>query len=506
MDIGLIASPLIKTKKMQDRMFPFAASLNYGLLSLATHLVNQGFSAKVFDPREWRGGKAVQQTLAWIREHQPQFVAISCISGFSYPAFKILVREVRKTFPDIPIIAGGKDHLALIAERAMKECPEIDVLVKGEGELPLVAIMERGLTVSNTENLRGIPNVILRDNLLNTGTISHDDLVEFDSFLPLDFTLHENFILHPPSIEVGRGCPFKCSFCPNDRKKILKKDPGDIVKEAKKLSALYNTKKLLMYFQTPMFLMSDKELSKLKALRNAMGLSFEWRTQTRVDYLSPEKIELIGQAGGRVVDLGLESGSEEMLGAMCKTENPAKYLSAASDILHAAERSRVAIKLNILFYAGERRKTLLETFDFLEKHAGLKWTLSAYPLLIYPGTLLESSIEPMLKKYGGSVVQTYEWQEQHLIPVNPSEEFSYQEMQRLGILFGKAFQTSDEYFNERRYGYYRPGVTYGEFLKHAEHIGFEDLPCSIDKEDMLLNRRTLKSILENTYANCTDWR
>lgn len=505
MDIGLIATPLIKTKKKQDRVFPFATSLNYGLLSLATHLVAQGFSAKVFDPCEWRDGQAVQETLAWIREHQPQSVAISCISGFSYPAFKILVREVKKSFPNILIIAGGKDHLGLIAETAMKECPEIDVIVKGEGELPLVAIMQRGITVSNTEELKDIHNVILKDTPRNIAANQYDDRLELDHLLPLDYTLYENYPLHPPCIEVGRGCSFRCSFCPNSRRKIIKKNPMGIVKEAKKLSSLYNTKELLIYFQTPMFLMSDKELLTLKDLRKTMDLSFKWRTQTRVDYLSPEKLEIIGQAGGRVIDLGLESGSGEMLISMQKTKDPENYLSIASSLLHAAEKSQVTIKLNILFYAGERRKTLIDTFDFLEKHAELKWTLSAYPLLIYPGTSLEHTIAPILKKHGGSIVKTHEWQEQHLAAVNPSREFSYQDMQLLGILFGKAFQTSEEYFNERRYGYYQPGITFEEFSKQAEIVGFDVLPCSRDKEEMFLNRQNLKSILEEDYANCINW-
>jgi len=505
LDIGLIAVPIIVTKKKQDRIFPFAASLNYGLLSLATHIVHHGFSAKVFDPKEWGDGAAVEQTLVWIKKKQPQCIALSCISGFSYPAFKIFVKEIRKTFSTLPIIAGGKDHLALIAEKAMDECPEIDVLIIGEGELPLVAIMKKGISRFHLEPLKEISNVILRDKgqILRSGF--DDCSLGPDKFIPLDFNIYEDFIYYPPCIEVGRGCPYRCTFCPNDRNEILRKNPVAIVEEAKNLSALYGTNELLLYFQTPMFLMSDDDLSLLVDLRNFAGLPFEWRTQTRADYLQPKKIDLISRAGGRVIDLGLESGSPEMLTAMGKTKDPAKYLSAASILLHAAAKFGVKIKLNILFYAGEHRKTLLETFHFLEKHADLEWTLSAYPLLIFPGTTLGKSIAPMLRKYGGSIAQTAKWEDMHLAPVNPSREFSYQKIQRIGTLFGKAFQTSDEYFNERRYGYYRPGTTYDEFLNCVTSIGFDDLPCSINYEDMLQNRSVLKSILEENNANCTNW-
>lgn len=505
MNIGLISAPPIKTKKKQDRIFPFAASLNYGLLSLATHLENKGFSASVFDPGEWHGGSAVGPTLEWIEKNQPTYIGISCISGFSYPSLKILSREIKKQFPNIPIIAGGKDHLSHIAKNALIECPEIDVIVQGEGELPLITILEKGFSVLNTENLKNIPNVFYRGTGLKEIANPQSNLLGIDSFLPLNFTLYENYNLHPPCIEVGRGCPYQCTFCSNDRHKILKKEPRIIVQEAEKLTSLYDTKVLLLYFQTPMFLMTDKELIQLRDLRKTRDLSFKWRTQTRVDYLSSEKIRLISQAGGRVIDLGLESGSEEMLVAMNKTPNPAKYLSKASQVLHAAPNFGIKIKLNILFFAGERRKTLLETFSFLENHSHLGWTLSAYPLLVYPGTSLENLIDPILKKHGGSKVRTDEWKERYLIPINPSHEFSYEELQRIGVLFGKAFQTSEEYFNERRYGYYKPNISYDDFLKHQGSIDFNDLPCSLDKVDMYQNRQNLKTILEGDHANCINW-
>ncbi len=497
MDVGLISIPPIETKKKIDRIFPFCSSLNYGLLSLASHLAHHGFTAKVFDPKEWQDGAAVEKILSWLKENQPKCVALSCISGFSYPTFKIIVKKIRLEFPDLPIIAGGKDHLALIAEEAMKECPEVDLIIEGEGELPLIEIMRKGMSRLDIESLEEIPNVFLRGPGSKLGKEEKTGcLFEIEKLIPFDFQLYENFKDHPPCIEVGRGCPYDCSFCPNKRKRIIKKDPKTIIDEIKKIYNLYNSEKLYLYFQAPMLLMSDNELIALANFRKSMGISFEWRAQTRVDYLQPGRLNVLGEAGARVIDLGLESGSLEMLAAMQKTENPEKYLSEASRIIHEAKKSKVKIKFNILFYAGERRESLLETFQFLNSHADFGWTISAYPLLIYPGTRLEENITPILERHGGSIDQSVEWRERHLAPVNPSHEFSYLRMQRIGILFGKAFQTAENYFNERRYGYYRPGVSYGDFIEYSNLIGFEDLPCSIDKKEMLQNRRVLQSFLE----------
>ena len=504
MDIGFISAPPIETKKKHDRLLPFSSSLNYGLLSLASHLNNYGFCSKVFDPRIWEKEETIKNVLKWIQCNQPEYLGISCISGFSYPALKILSREIKKSFPYIPIIAGGKDHIALIANRAIIECPEIDVIVLGEGELPLLNILKSGFSRSSMESLERIDHIVFNGQK-NNQSIAPKKTVNIEHLPSFNFNLYENYHQHPPCIEVGRGCPYKCSFCTNDRQKILKKSPDEIISEAKQLSSIYNSNELFLYFQTPMFLMDNSELETLNYLRDKHNLGFTWRMQTRVDYLSSENLNLIYRGGGRVIDVGLESGSEEMLVAMNKTLNPAEYLSKASEVMLSAHKENITLKLNLLFYVGERHETLLETFMFLDKHADLGWSISAYPLLIYPGTLLENSIIPLLKKHGGSKVCDPKWKERDLVPINPSSEFNYEEMQQLGVLFGKAFQTSEVYFKERRYGYFRPNVTFEEFQAHIGNIGNEDLPCSKDKEDMLLHREVLKSILDKNYANSANW-
>ena len=311
MDIVFISAPLYRTKKDQDQIFPFSYSLNYGLLSLATHLVSNGYSAKIFDPGVWQDDKTILETIRWIEVHKPKYIAISCISGFSYPAMKQIVQSIRIKFPLTPIIAGGKDHIALMAKRALEECPEIDLIVLGEGESTLLEIMRNGLPALASDYLYGIRNIVSR-NVEADKTEQHIEEYKnnhYDKLSRFDLTLYENFKSRPPSIEVGRGCPFGCSFCSNDRKKILKKCPDEICSEIENLSELYPAEELMLYFQTPMFLMSKSELARLGDLRALMKTSFSWRTQTRVDYLSDDKISLMYQAGARVIDLGLESGS-----------------------------------------------------------------------------------------------------------------------------------------------------------------------------------------------------
>jgi len=53
---------------------------------------------------------------------------------------------------------------------------------------------------------------------------------------------------------------------------------------------------------------------------------------------------------------------------MKKTKNPEQYLVRASKLIKECYEHDIAIKVNILLYAGETEKTILETTEWLEKH------------------------------------------------------------------------------------------------------------------------------------------
>ncbi|MBC16727.1 MAG: hypothetical protein CL942_06715 [Desulfovibrio sp.] len=497
MNLALLSIPLAATKKESDRALPFSIALNYGLLSIATYVSQHGFKAEVFDPQPLPRAEAVDRALEWLLNAKPHVIALSCISGFSYKKLKEYSARIREQFPITPIVVGGQDHVGRLGESVFDDIPEIDVVVHGEAEKTTLAILRYSIAQKDLEPLcREYPIWVKnRDNKVSTFSSCSEYNVE--EIGGLDYSLYCNAKAFPASIEVARGCPFNCKFCSNIKRKYIKKSPEDIVGEAKEIVKFYERDDISIYFQSPIFLMEKEEIELLKDERNREGLCFKWRAQTRVDTLSPDDIPLLVEAGAAVIDLGFESGAPEMLLAMRKTKTPESYLNDAKQILLAAHQAGLIIKLNILFYAGERRATLLETFDFLSKNERYLHSISAYPLLVCPGTQLEESIEPILLEHGGSVCTSPEWAERHIFPVNSSAAYSYDRLKYLGKMFGKAFQTVDNYYQERRHGYYRPGLTKSEFDAQLNSGVIELLPCSIDKKNMLEHRRRLhQTIIE----------
>jgi radical SAM superfamily enzyme YgiQ (UPF0313 family) len=276
---------------------------------------------------------------------------------------------------------------------------------------------------------------------------------------------------------------------------VRKKPVELIVKEATRLAAGYETAELPVYFETPMFAMSDEELALLKRTRSATGAVFTWRTQTRVEYLTPRRLDRLYAAGLRVVDVGLESASPASLARMNKTRSPSRYLEAASAALRAAAEVGVIVKLNVLFYVGETRETLAETFDFLDAHGGVISAVSAYPLLLYPGSDLETTIASALEEFGGSLVVDPEWAARRLTPVNPSRDYSYDRLQDIGASFGQSFQNIATYYKQRRYGYLPPRMSYDDFLGAITRAASEVFPFSLTKEQQRTARSRLRVAL-----------
>ena len=151
---------LDKTRVSFLLVFPFKKGLNYGLLALASYIANKGYEVTICDPQINPSADGLEMLLQEIKWHAPKIVGLSCISGFSYPSCKALATAIRRHFPSIKIIAGGMQHIGEIAQTALEECPALDIIVRGEGELVIGPLIE---AIKNNKSLDDIPNIVYRD-------------------------------------------------------------------------------------------------------------------------------------------------------------------------------------------------------------------------------------------------------------------------------------------------------------------------------------------------------
>lgn len=127
---------------------------------------------------------------------------------------KLLVRNLKKLRPHVPIWVGGPE-VSYHLEHTMKDIPEIDGIMYGEGEVTFPNLMK--YYIEKTDLPKGI---CMRDgdgmNITEMSPyINMDDI----PFVYKDMKGFENKIIY---YESSRGCPFRCSYCLSSIDKSLR--------------------------------------------------------------------------------------------------------------------------------------------------------------------------------------------------------------------------------------------------------------------------------------------
>lgn len=168
----------------------------------------------------------------------------------------------------------------------------------------------------------------------------------------------------------------------------------------------------------------------------------KWSSEFRAD--SPWEIyinELL-DSGYEVVNVGVESGSPEILQLMGKTTQPKQYLDKMRKLSKIVAPFDAVIRANFMFYIGETPKTLRETLKFIQETKGID-SVQFSPLLAFHGTPLFNNFDNFREQFGCELVREEYWEKRHLYPVHPSKYFSFQEMATFGQTIEKIFSKEE---------------------------------------------------------------
>ena len=116
------------------------------------------------------------------------------------------------------------------------------------------------------------------------------------------------------TIQGSRGCPFGCEFCPylvSQGIPLRRRENDNIINEIKLLKDKYGVKSLL--FRDITWSMHKKLTKDLCRKIISEKLDIEYGIETRLDTLDEELINLMSEAGVKVVNLGIESPDDEIL-------------------------------------------------------------------------------------------------------------------------------------------------------------------------------------------------
>ena len=114
-------------------------------------------------------------------------------------------------------------------------------------------------------------------------------------------------------VVTSRGCPGGCRFCIKHVSyghSVRFRSPENILTEMELLVSL-GVRSIHMY--ADLFTVSREQVVGLCELILERGLRLRWTCNSRVDFVDPEMLRLMKQAGCWMISWGIESGSEEVL-------------------------------------------------------------------------------------------------------------------------------------------------------------------------------------------------
>jgi radical SAM superfamily enzyme YgiQ (UPF0313 family) len=363
------------------KVFVYNADFATGSESwLMSYLSGAGFTnyirnLKNLSSRIWDEAKST------IARYEPTVVGIYCCAG-NLESTRIVARLAKEINKRVIVIVGGP-HPTAVGSQILTD-QNIDIVVKGEGEMAIVELLN---AITKGESFGKINGILFRkgDDVIETP--DRELIKDLDSLCFPHQYAHEvliDFHKHPKSafknILATRGCPYHCFFCGSNcvwGRKTRFRSVESVTNEIKSLQKM-GTKRIEFVDDT---FGIDKEYTHRlcdSLIRNCPRI--RWDCETRVDLVDEELLIHMKRAGCHSVFLGIESGNNEILRKIRKGITIEQALSALKTI------KKHGIRLTAFFIIGtpwETEDTLNDTFVAMQKTKGILGYSIFTP---YPGT------------------------------------------------------------------------------------------------------------------------
>jgi radical SAM superfamily enzyme YgiQ (UPF0313 family) len=338
--------------------------IHLGLGFIAASLENKGHEVEILDMGIESG--SIKKAGKIIRETAPDVAGIAALTP-TYSTALMLAGIIKGIYPKCTTVFGG-NHACALTNDVLAE-PVVDIVVRGEGEITMVEILD---ALKNGGSLSGIQGVSYKEN----GGVIHNPerplIEDLDTLPPIPWHLFqvEKYTgningKRAVGISAARGCPYNCVFCyrgPSAGKTIRHWSPERVLKEIKFVKEKYGIS--CFHFWNDVFTFNKNWAHSLCDLFIKENMNIEWDCQTRADQINEEVLRKMKQAGCVAIMLGVESGSEEVLKSVDKKLTK-DQIRGAFKMLH--EIGFVTTATFTLGQPWDTRETIQETIDFAKE-------------------------------------------------------------------------------------------------------------------------------------------
>ncbi len=325
-----------------------------------------------------------------INEFKPDLIGITMPTP-AYDSVKKITKRAKQLIPQVKIIVGGP-HPSAFPKTLIKEIPEIDFSIIGEGEIPLLKLVS---ALEKNKNLFGLPSLSYKKNGKVIFNSQREFIEDLDTipFPARDLLPNHIYYTSLPkkmgktqgnliNMFTSRGCPYDCTYCESKtiwNRNVRLRSADNIIAEIEECIKKYGASEIV--FHDDILPINQERTLKLCQKMKEQNLNIHWACMTRVNFVWENVMQTMKEAGCRIVNFGFESGSEKIL----KNINKKTTLEQARQAMKICKKVDIRTMGNFMIgNIGETKETIRQTIDFAKELN--PDTIGVFVTIPYPGT------------------------------------------------------------------------------------------------------------------------
>lgn len=355
-------SPQMETERLGD--------MEAGFVNYTNNLKNLSGSV-------WQ---EIRNTLA---QYKPSVVGITVMSP-NLASATVVARLVKEFDERVVVVVGGP-HPSSVGSEVLT-CPHFDIAVKGEGERTIIELLD---AVERGKGFGSVNGIFYRSDGQTVQTPAREFIEDLDSLpfpnesAPDVLKDYEKYPKRAFSrVFATRGCPFNCFFCGSRNiwsQKTRFRALENIMQEIKNLHDKFKID--CVHFDDDTFGVSKQNIAELCDAFAKDFTHLKWSCELHVNLVDEDLVSSMNQAGCCMIQVGIESGNNDILKKINKHITVEKALSACRII------KKHGIELQAFFMVGfpwDTEETLADTTKAMRQS---KADILQYSIFTpYPGT------------------------------------------------------------------------------------------------------------------------
>jgi anaerobic magnesium-protoporphyrin IX monomethyl ester cyclase len=381
--VSLVRPPIVSTK----RAFNNEATPCIGFAYISAYLMSKGYEVQIVDGiaealnRFWNladfpgyhcQGLTIEEIVERI-DPRARVIGFSAMFSGEWPITRAIIKAVRRKFPDALLVAGG-EHITALTEYSLRDCPELDACVRGEGEQVMYEICEAHRAGRDVSEVPGAARLNADGKFVETAPSRVREIDDLpwpnwpEKYMERFWEAGKSYGVQSARdmpIIASRGCPYQCTFCSSPHMwttRYILRDVEDLIAEIKRYVARYDITALQFYDLTAITKKKwTLEFCKRLIEEKLDYLKWSLPSGTRSEALDVDTLAALKRTNCNYLVYAPESGSPETLVKIKKRIDLTKLTSSVLE----AKRQGIIVRTNLIIgFPHETRKHVFETIRY----------------------------------------------------------------------------------------------------------------------------------------------